>query len=213
MNKLLRDCDGSSLVEFTLVFPVFMLVAFGTVDVSLMLFDWAQADKAAFIGARTAVVSNPLASGINNLTYANQGTQLGQLCFTSSGTANASAGCPTVTTVCTPGATVGTGTCSGGYTYDDTALPTILANMQIIFPRIGRQNMQISYQTTGLGFVGRPNGLPMNVTVTIRCMTHQLYFLGALMQWTFPSPPSGCPAVAPGPAIPSYSTTLPSEAL
>ncbi len=55
-RRLLRDCEGSALVEFTVVFPIFMLVAFGTVDVSYMLFEWSQANKATYIGApRTAV--------------------------------------------------------------------------------------------------------------------------------------------------------------
>ena len=43
MNRLLRDCLGASLVEFTVVFPVLILVALGTVDVTYMLFDWALA--------------------------------------------------------------------------------------------------------------------------------------------------------------------------
>ena len=67
MNRLLRDCIGSSLVEFTIVFPVFMLVAFGTVDITYMLYDWALASKAAYTGARTAIVSFPAAAGITNL--------------------------------------------------------------------------------------------------------------------------------------------------
>ena len=40
-TKLVRDCVGATIVEFTLVFPIFILVALGTVDVGFMLSDWA----------------------------------------------------------------------------------------------------------------------------------------------------------------------------
>lgn len=32
--------------------------------------------------------------------------------------------------------------------------------MRAIYPQLGRQNVQIAYKTTGLGFVGRPAGCP-----------------------------------------------------
>jgi hypothetical protein len=85
--------------------------------------------------------------------------------------------------------------------------------MHQIFPRLQPQNVQISYQTSGLGFVGRPDGLPMEVTVSIRCMTHQFYFIDALMGWLFSSP-AGCdPAPAAGLSIPAFASTLPSEGM
>src|SRR5690242_19796582 len=101
VNKFLRDCSGAVLVEVSIIFPIFLLVALGTVDVSYMLFDWTQANKATYRGARMAVISDPVATGITNPTYSTAGTQLGQLCFDSAGAANATSSCPTVNTVCT----------------------------------------------------------------------------------------------------------------
>ena len=222
MNRLLQSCEGSALVEFTLVFPLFLLVAFGTVDFTYMLFDWDMANKATYLGARTAVVSNPIASGITSVTYTTtQLANLGLPCFNPDGTANGN--CPAITSVvCTPAASSG-GSCTGGYTFDDAAFTTILTQMRKAFPPVGaaanrlqRQDVQITYQTNGLGFVGRPaafGGLPMDVTVSIRCMTHQFFFLGALMNWAFAAPPAGCPAGPSGPAIPAFATTLTSEVL
>jgi hypothetical protein len=187
-----------------------MLVAFGTVDVTYMLFEWDMANKAAVIGARTAVVSNPIAGGIMNVAYTGQ---LGQSCFNTSN-------CPVIANVvCTPAASGGS--CTGGYTFDDNAFTTILTKMREAFPsvagnpnqRLQRQNVLISYLPNDLGFVGRPGGLPMDVRVGIRCMTHQLYFLGALMSWVFPALPAGCPAAPAGWTIPTFATTLPSESL
>ena len=217
MNRFLQDSEGSTLVEFTLVFPLFMLVAFGTVDFTYMLFEWDMANKAAYIGARTAVVSNPVASGITNPTLtAAQIAQLGQTCFiVASGAADTNVNCPTTGKIdCTPAASAGPSDSCGSYTFDNTAFTAILTKMQTVFPRLRRQNVQISYQTNGLGFMGRPSslgGLPMDVTVSIRCMTHQFFFLSALMGWAFPALPAGCPAAPAGPAIPAFATTLPSE--
>jgi Flp pilus assembly protein TadG len=221
MNSFSGDSSGSSLLEFTLVFPVVLLAALGTLDVAFMLFDWAAANRATFVGARRAVVVDPVATEVTQLSYTTAGTELGQPCFDpATGVANTTTNCPTVTTVCTPAATGGS--CTNGYTWNETAFTNpnapetekgIFDRMteKDAFPRLQRQNVQISYQTTGLGFVGRPNGLPMNVTVSIRCITHQFYFLGGLMNWAF-AVPVGCPAGTPaGWSIPSFATTLPSE--
>jgi Flp pilus assembly protein TadG len=212
VNRFRQDCNGAVLVETTLVLLLFLLVSLGTVDAAFLLYDWAQGNKAAFFGARTALVIDPVATGITNLTYSTAATQLGQPCFASTGAPNGTSSCPTVNTVCTPAAT--NGSCTGGETWNEAAFAIILAQMQTVFPRLGRQNVQISYQTTGLGFVGRPNGLPMNVTVSIRCMTHQFFFLSALNNnLVFPALPTGCPAAAPGPALPPFPTTLTSESM
>ena len=71
--------------------------------------------------------------------------------------------------------------------------------MQSVYPQLRRQNVLISYQTTGLGFVGRPNGLPMYVTVSIQGMTHRFYFIGPLAN------------VLSTRSIPTFATTLISE--
>src|SRR5262249_17752581 len=162
-----------------------IVVALGTVDFTYMLFDWSMASKAAFSGARAAVVSNPVAQNITNVSYT--GTQiahLGNWCFDTSGN---NINCPSLSTVCTP--TSGGGSCTNSsYTFDNTAFGTIFGKMQAVVPRLQRQNVQILYNTNGLGFVGQPNGLPMNVTVSIECMTHQFYFISALMRFVFTAP-------------------------
>src|SRR5262245_7290514 len=97
VNRLRRDINGSSLVEFTLVFPVLILVALGTIDVTLMLFEWAMANKAVYRGARVAVVSSPVATGITNPTY--DPLLLGESCF-NSGTGIANGNCPSASSIC-----------------------------------------------------------------------------------------------------------------
>lgn len=192
------------MVEFSITFPVLALVALGTVDVSYLLYEWNAAGKATQMGVRKAVVVNPAAMGITNLVSQWNADHIGDSCLTATG--GQASYCPTVNAACTS-------TTCGSYGLDAEAFNLIVAEMQLAFPRIQPQNVQISYKTTGLGFVGRPGGLPMTVTVNLRCMTHQFYFLGGLMQWIAPAAPSGCSGTPAGWPIPPSATTLISEDL
>jgi Flp pilus assembly protein TadG len=200
------------LVESTIVIPIFLLLAMGTIDATYMFYDWALANKAAYMGARRAIVSDPVATGITTFTYT---SAAGPYCFdqtTLAGTGN----CPSVSLTTCTGATSG-GSCDNAtYPFNDTAFTNVFTPMQALFPRLQRQNVTVSYQTNGLGFVGQTaqpgimSGLPMNVTVSIKCMTHQFYFLSALMKWVFPTP-VGCPNAPKQPSIPTFASTLQSE--
>ncbi len=211
VNKFLRDITGAVLVEYTVVFPLFIVVVLGTVDVSYMLYEWGLANKAAYMGARKAVVSDPVASIVSAPPYTStQLLQLGQLCFdATNGVANANCPLSSLSSVCTPAAS--SGTCTNGGVWSENAFTPILSTMQRVFPRLTRQNVQISYQTNGLGFVDPSRALPMHVTVSIQCMTHQFFFINALMGWVFPALPGGCPAAPAGPRIPAFASTLQSE--
>jgi Flp pilus assembly protein TadG len=197
VNRLLQDTEGGALLEFTLVFPILVLVALGTVDFTYLLFDQSLANKAAFAGARMAVVSDPVATGITNLTYSTAGSELNRSCYDATGGVDSTSSCPTVATTCTPAAS--NGSCTNGYAWAETAFTKIFDRMHGIYPQLRRQTVRISYKTTGLGFVGRPNGLPMSVTVSIQGMTHQFYFIGPLAR------------IASTPTIPAFATTLTSE--
>jgi TadE-like protein len=202
-GKLLRDTTGSVLVESTLVIPLFFLLALGTVDVAYMLFDWALANKAAYVGARTAVVSDPVASTIPNIAYTpTQLQNLGQPCFDGSGN---NINCPSASSVCTSGG------CTNSFGYDDLAFAAVLTAMKNVFPRLAAANLQIRYQTNGAGFVGQPNSgnpaqfsLPMDVTVSITGMTHQFYFIGPILSFFGGT-------IAATPAIPAFASTMQSE--
>ncbi len=214
MGKLLRDDSGSVLVTYTLVFPLFIVATLGSVDIAFMLYEWTLANKAAYVGVRRAVVSDPVAQAITNPPYTpSQLQQLGQPCSdVTTGQRNVLPNgqpfCPTMAAVCTPTRTGGN--CTNGFRWDEPAFAAIFGAMQNVFPRLERENVLISYQTNNQGFVGQPGGLPMNVTVSIQCMTHEFYFVDVLLKLTF-SPPSGCPATLRGPPIPSFASTLQSE--
>jgi Flp pilus assembly protein TadG len=206
-HKLLRDIRGSVLVETTIVLPMLLVLVLGTIDVTYMFYDWALANKAAYVGARTAVTSDPVDPDVTNLNYTpTQLQNIGQSCLVVS--------CPSANSVCT-GAASG-GSCTSG-TFQNTAFTRIFDAMQRVFSRLQRQNVTISYQTNGTGVVGQawdgsadPGNpqftLPMNVTVSITGMRHQFYFVSPLLR-VFGG------VISATPAIPTFATTLQSEDL
>ncbi len=205
-KRFWRANGGGSLVEFTLVFPVLAAAALGAVDFGLLLFNHNAAAKATQLGVRAAVVGSPVASGITNLTTQWNPLLLGLSC---SGAAGPNGNCPTFSTVCTPSAQGGA--CTNGYAFSDAAFLPILQRMQSVYPSLTRQNVQISYASTGLGFVGRPGGLPMTVTVSLRCLRQPGYFVPGIVPATLSAPEAGCPPGAAGFRIPASPATLTSE--
>jgi Flp pilus assembly protein TadG len=214
-NKLHRDEEASALVQFTLVFPLLMLVVLGTVDCGMMFFSYAGAYKATYAGARFAAVSDPVAP---NITSATTGNKAGLSCFDpATGAADATASCNSWTVVCTPGSG-NSGNCTGSAgAFQNPAFTAILDKMQsyYLYRTLDRRQVVISYQSTGLGYVSRPGGSPMTVTVSLRCMKHELFFLGPLMNWAFPALPAECSGIPTnaGMPMPTFATTLPSEDL
>lgn len=217
-RRFARDTSGAVFLEFTLVFPIVLVVTLGIVDIGLVLFRFAGLNKATYDGARFAVVNAPVATGVNAPTQAANGSVLGQSCSNAAGTPGA---CQEIDIYCIADATTG-GSCkkadgtNSSFTFNNTAFTAILTEMNRVSlgVPITRQQVKISYQTSGLGYVGRVQGSPMNVTVSIRCKTVPLFFLDSLVGWTFSSP-SGCSDISPAPAAgivtPAFSTTLPSE--
>ena len=215
VSSLLRDREGAGMVEAVVAMPIVLLLTLGTVDAALLLWELNQGGKATDVGARAAAVSDPVATGITAPTYDH--LLLGDSCFDpATGAArlksDGTPACPTVSTVCTANAGATTGICTNGRAFDNAAFVAILTEMQRAFPRLERQHVQIGYVTTGLGFVGRPGGLPMNVSVSIRCMTYAFVFLGPFLGWITPANPcgGGMPAGVP---IAALTTTVPTEDL
>jgi Flp pilus assembly protein TadG len=212
--EIWRDPAGASMVEFVVIMPVLFVLTLGTVDLGYLLYDYGVADKAAYVGAHRAIVSSPAASDITTINWT--ATDIGDDCSKSSGSSGFCSSYITSTTCIKPSTT---GSCTNGHTYNDTAFTAIVGVMQRIYGctagsttcALQPKNVSITYdRSSTLGFVGQPNGLPMNVTVSISCMYHTFYFIGGLMGWAF-QPQQGCGGTAAGWAIPPYSTTLTSE--
>ena len=207
------------MVEFALTFPLVLVLVFATLDLGFMFFEWNAASKATQFGARQASVSGPVATGLTTVTY--DSTQMGKFCKDPATGANQTstttglALCPSYNVVCTANASSG-GTCIDGatpYVFDEAAFQTVMARMQGIFivSPLRREHIEIRYQTSGLGFVGRPGGVPVIVIVSLRCKSFGLFMIDALLGWA--APPSACGDGGATFPIPAARTSIISEDL
>jgi Flp pilus assembly protein TadG len=157
IGKLLRDRTAASAAEFAIVLPLLLLFIFGIIDAGRWIWTYNKAEKAAQMGARMAVVTNPLSSSLT-ATYVGacspaltQGDLIPADCFS--------------TVTCTS-----TG-CSDGSTEDTTAFNAIVARMQKFLPQVTAANVAVEYTSSGLGYAGNPNGPDISPLVTVKIGT------------------------------------------
>jgi TadE-like protein len=163
----LRDQQGSVMVEVTIMLSITLVLVLGAIDFFLLFYQWHAAAKAVQIGARLAAVSDPMASGFNNLSQAVVSASVPP----GAAMPNFVVTCDGRTATCTCN---GVNACRGMKGYDGAAMNTIVfgrgssscsdaksadeAGMCDIFPRITPANVKIVYAQTGLGYAGRPGG-------------------------------------------------------
>ena len=163
MRRLRLDRSGSSAAEFALVLPLLILFLFGILDGGRYLWEVNKAEKATQAGARVAVVTDVLSSGLGTESYLGVGglTQGDLIPASALGkmTCN-SAGC-----------CVSPGQCSGTYpavgTFDSTNFGRIVQRMQFMKADIDPSNVSVSYRGSGLGYAGDPNGMDISPLVTV----------------------------------------------
>ena len=200
LRMLSRDERGTGAVEFALIGLLLFIVSFGIIDFGLAYWQWVSAEKATQIGVRKAVVSNIVAGGTNGLTTwpinsggssaggtaCLSGTNIITDCQFSPVTCTSNAAGTTISCKCPLGSQV----CPSG-TPVASDFTTIVSEMQKMDPYIANNNVQITYSQNGLGFVGRPNGLPYPVTVTLTGMTFKFLVIDKLVNFggSFKMPP------------------------
>lgn len=167
LSYLWRRSEGATAVEFSLVCLPLLLITIGIIEYAFALFQWNTAEKATQFGVRRAVVSNPVATGVNTFTGKTNTNAYGDVPMPDF--AGSSVVCD--------GATL---TCSNGFTFDAVAHNRIVSRMQDIFPRITAANVVVEYLPIGLGFVGRCGALP-SVTVRLQNMSYDFIALDSLL--------------------------------
>lgn len=212
VRRCLRDEDGGVFVEAAILIPIMFVFFLGSVDFLYAFSQWTAATKATQLGARVAAVSDPVATGLtgtNNMAVS-----------AVSGSILLGDAMPDFQITCdggTASCTCTRGTCSGMGTYSATAMNTIVfgrgsasacgdatsyytAGMCDLVTRITAANVRIVYDQTGLGFAGRDSGPVPTVTVSLRNMTFQFFFLDGLRGFA-------------NLAMPAFNTTVTGEAL
>ena len=160
MRHLLRDSRGVSSLEFTLVLPLLLFFLFGIIDAGRFMWDYNRAEKATEVGARYAVVTGVVPSGLDTYSFAvsdgvTQGNPVPTANFDIATCTEGSCDC------------TGGGVCDA-ITYDGTAFNDIVGHMAAMYPGIQPANVEIDYKNVGLGYSGDPNGPDVAPLVTVR---------------------------------------------
>ncbi len=163
--RLLADIAGSSAAEFALVLPLLLIFLFGIIDAGRAMWEWNRAEKATQMGARYAITTNLVPSGLGSYQFAStgglvQGEPVPQANFPG---VSCSSNGTTATCTCKAG-----GTCAFSLTGNQTAFNNLVARMNAFRPGIGASNVVIDYDYSGLGFAGDPNGPDVAPLVTVK---------------------------------------------
>lgn len=168
MRQLLRrfkkDQSGATLVEYTLVFMLLMLLTFGLIEFGIVLFQYNSAETATAVGARFVATRGPVVIGIEDCGVTTSAAA-GTLCSDVAGSDGWEITCDA-------------GAASGGCQAD--ALAALVAEMQRFAPNVEAQNVQVVLRGVGFGFVGRKSPVPM-VTVRLTGMEYDFVALDDLL--------------------------------
>jgi TadE-like protein len=160
VRNIVGNSQAASAAEFALVLPLFLLLVFGIIDAGRFMWEYNRAEKATQMGARFAVATDLIPSGLSTYSFSNSG--------------GIPQGQPVPTTsfnyaVCT-NSSCGTcvGSACGVIGYDGTAFTNVVRRMALMYPPIGPTNVQVEYRNVGLGYAGDPNGPDVAPLVTVR---------------------------------------------
>ena len=176
-HKIVRDQSGSTAAEFGLTLPLLLLLLFGIIDVGRWIWTYNQAEKAAQMGARFAIVgdgaSGDRASGTGiyasyvGASSLTQGDVIPPSAFgkiTCTGTVGGG-GAITATCTCT------TTPCPGLGTANSTAFTNIVNRMKMYLPSLTGANVTVEYSSSGLGYAGSPILPDLSPLVTVKIGT------------------------------------------
>jgi len=160
------DHSGSSAAEFAMVLPLLILFLFGIIDGGRFMWEVNKAEKATQAGARVAIVTDVLTSGLKNQSYVGQvvgGVTLTQGdVIPAAALGSVSCSKPSGTVSCS-----GTGSYPAIGTVDGTSFDRIVQRMQFMKPDIAANNVSVTYRGSGLGYAGDPNGMEIAPLVTV----------------------------------------------
>lgn len=157
--RFARSEAAGMTVEFVAVMPVFIIIVFFVIEVALAFFWWKSAEKATQLGARVAIVSDPVTAGVPATNVPLNGTVIyGTRCTTASTCTN-----------------FGTISCTGAACTNAVAFDRVLTRMRNILGNIAAANVTISYTYVSMGYAGGP-AVPL-VTVTLANVPFQTGFI------------------------------------
>jgi Flp pilus assembly protein TadG len=206
LHILFRCRSGSSAAEFALVLPLFLIFLFGIIDTGRFMWEYNKAEKATQVGARVAIVTNVLSSGLRDEDYAGQTVNGANIVAGSRIPAGALGTIKCTDTTCT----CETAPCPSNLGTLDTSTFTnvLVARMQQIDPAITAANVEVRYSGSGMGFAGSTSSggggggsgteeMEISPLVTVTLKDLEFTPITSLLFASF--------------SMPSFSTTLPAE--
>jgi len=170
-SKVLKNDCGAVLVEVSLLLPLLLLLTFGIVEGGYIFYQANGTQKATQLGARFAATRPMIATGFTSGTND---------CMSSAAQEDIGTNCATV-----PPANLQSVTCSKTMLTgcDDAKLTVILNKMKSVYPFIEDNDLFITYEGTGLGFVGRGKPVPA-ITVELRGVEYDYIAIGHLLNFS-----------------------------
>ena len=162
-HPFLRDQRGASAAEFALVLPLFLLLLLGILDSGRLLWELNQIKKATQVGARMAIVTDPVDGSLATESYVGHDPGSGILFQGDVIPASALGRITCDDTTCT----CQTSPCKGSRSHDADAFNNVVGRMSAHYPLITAENVTISYLGSGLGFAGDPTGPDLSPTVEV----------------------------------------------
>ena len=155
-HRLSRCNIGASAAEFALVLPLLLLFFVGLLDAGRFMYEINRGEKATQIGARMAVVTDPVAPGLATASYVR--VSVGGVTLNQGDRIPATALSPI---------TCDEASCSA-MGHSSSAFNNLLSRMQQILPSIESSNLLVEYRGSGLGYAGNRNGMDISPLVTVR---------------------------------------------
>ena len=191
-----HDQTGAVFAEFAILMPIVVIIVCGSIDFLYAFYQLNAAAKAVEVGARIAAVSDPVAGRLNNLPNEAvlNGAEPGGLI-------------PWFTVTCNDRRCACAGTCTGmtENPFDSAAMNRLVygrnatscgnatsyytTGMCDILSSITPANVVIVYTQTSLGYAGRPGGPVPTITVLLRNMEFNFFFLTPLLGLHIAMPP------------------------
>ncbi|MCR4264854.1 TadE/TadG family type IV pilus assembly protein [Nitratireductor sp. ZSWI3] len=179
IRRLQTEENGAAMVEMSISIVLLLVLTLGFVDLGYAYYQWNAASSAVQVGARMASISDPLIDGVASA-------------------GNASPPVPGDPSLAYGFACTGGTDCKPvefnrifyGDDSDCTSAAGVRRGMCDVFPRLTPGNVEVSYTGSGLGYQTRPGGAVPTITVKLKGMTFQFFFLGGLLGFTNIAMPS-----------------------
>lgn len=166
LRSFLRARGGASAAEFAMVLPLALLLLFGVFDVGHYAWTLNRAEKAAQMGARYAVSTALVPTGLNSFETIGLSCPGGvlkpgdRICREALGAVRCTGGGGAATCTCARSPCPDLGTANAA------AFGRIVARMQVVMPMLRAENVTVTYSGSGIGYAGDPglddNGDPLS---------------------------------------------------